>query len=85
MPNRDGRGPNGAGPRTGRGLGKCLPSRRTVSPRLTRRRRTRPSLVQAQVPRGGARRTRGLVSLQIPRNPRKTGGLVSLVRGRRRR
>ena len=25
MPNRDGGGPNGAGPRTGRGAGKCPP------------------------------------------------------------
>jgi len=27
MPNRDGTGPNGKGPRTGRGKGKCKPKK----------------------------------------------------------
>ena len=43
MANRDGTGPNGAGPMTGRGLGNCAPARGRaragqVRPRLGRRR-----------------------------------------------
>jgi len=43
MPNRDGTGPLGKGPRTGRGLGPCGPARdeETVPPRLGRGRRAR--------------------------------------------
>jgi len=43
MPNRDGTGPNGAGPRTGRGLGPCRTGTRrslNVSRRGTSRRGT---------------------------------------------
>ncbi|MBR9693193.1 DUF134 domain-containing protein [Candidatus Woesearchaeota archaeon] len=32
MPNRDGTGPEGKGPRTGRGLGKCAPSDEETAP-----------------------------------------------------
>lgn len=40
MPNKDGMGPEGKGPRTGRGLGSCSPSdseqKENNSPRLRR-------------------------------------------------
>lgn len=43
MPNRDGTGPDGKGPRTGRGLGNCPPVRSTqeAQDRPIRRRRRR--------------------------------------------
>ena len=39
MANRDGTGPNGKGPRTGRGLGDCPKADTPQVPRLGRRRR----------------------------------------------
>jgi len=47
--------------------------------------RTRPSILQAQDPRSGFR-LRGLLSLQSPgKGTRKPRGLVSLIKGKKRR
>lgn len=43
MPNRDGTGPRGMGPRTGRGLGSCRGKKRGQAPRDRQGKRRRES------------------------------------------
>jgi len=55
MPRGDRTGPDGAGPRTGRGLGDCLP---TSNPKIRRPRIGRSLGIGSRDGRGGGRRWR---------------------------